>query len=133
MEELKKETARRGYTETIFGRRRYFEGINSKIPYIRAAAERMALNAPIQGTQADITKKAMIAVDEYLKKAGLIEKAHLILQVHDELIYEVEEKIAKQIAEPIKKVMESVLPANQTKGVPIVANASVGPNWGELK
>ena len=133
LEELKKETARRGYTETIFGRRRYFEGINSKIPYIRAAAERMALNAPIQGTQADITKKAMIAVDEYLKKAGLIEKAHLILQVHDELIYEVEEKIAKQIAEPIKKVMESVLPANQTKGVPIVANASVGPNWGELK
>ncbi|MDO8579677.1 MAG: DNA polymerase, partial [bacterium] len=70
LERVKAETARRGYTETFFGRRRYFEGIKSKLPFIRASAERMAINAPIQGTEADIVKLAMIRIDEYLKHRG---------------------------------------------------------------
>ena len=67
LDKVKSETARIGYTETFFGRRRYFEGIKSKLPFIRAAAERMAINAPIQGTEADIIKIAMSRIYEYCK------------------------------------------------------------------
>ncbi|MCR4306353.1 MAG: DNA polymerase, partial [Candidatus Yonathbacteria bacterium] len=90
-EKVKKEAREKGYTETYFGRRRYFEGIDSSIPYIQAAAERQALNAPIQGTAADVIKVAMHKADKEIQKMGLTDSVHLILQVHDELIYEVEE------------------------------------------
>ena len=94
IEGVKREAARRGYTETLFGRRRYFEGLNSHIPYIRSSAERMAINAPIQGTATgDIIKLAIVKVHEVLKKENLLNKAFLLLQVNDELIYEIEEEI----------------------------------------
>jgi DNA polymerase-1 len=122
-----------GYTETLFGRRRYFEGLKSKLPFIRAAAERMAINAPIQGTEADIVKLAMIAIDKYLVKEKLKGDVQMVLQVHDELVYEVSEKLVKKIEPEIKKIMESVVDLKLSKGVVCVAEASVGDNWGEMK
>jgi len=77
-----------GYTETLFGRRRQFPEMKSTLPYVRAQAERMAINAPIQGTQADIIKLAMVQVDDMLTKKKAQEDAYLLLQVHDELVYE---------------------------------------------
>ncbi len=122
---------KRGYTETLFGRRRYFEGIKSPIPYVKAAAERMAINAPIQGTAtADIPKLAMIVIDEFLQKNG---GGHLLLQVHDELLFEIQEKKVKEYASEIKKMMEHVLTREQSKGVPITVEGKVGPNWGQMQ
>jgi DNA polymerase-1 len=125
--------AQRGYTETLFGRRRYFPGFKSLLPGLRAQAERMAINAPMQGTQADIIKIAMVRADTLLHERGWSSKARLVLQVHDELIYEVDEKIHHEIARAIKSVMEHVVAPEELSGVPIVAEVSVGRNWGELK
>lgn len=129
LETLKTEAARRGYTETLFGRRRYFEGINSRIPYIRSAAERMAVNAPIQGTAADIVKLAMVRADAALLENDLHGKAFLILQVHDELLYEVAEDAVDKAVPTVKRAMERVI----ENDVPLVADASVGKNWGEME
>ena len=123
------EAARKGYTETYFGRRRYFPELKSKLPFMRAAAERMAMNAPLQGTAADLVKLAMIKADAALRAANLIDRAHFVLQIHDELIYEVEEAMVKRVEPIIKQAMESVL----EEVVPIVANVSTGTTWAELK
>jgi len=132
LDQVKAEAERNGYTETLFGRRRYFEGIKSKIPYIKASAERMAINAPIQGTAtADIIKLAMIAIEEYIKKEGLENDVRMLLQVHDELVFEVKDSLVPRAGKDIKNIMESVLPKEKSRGVPIVANASAGPNWNE--
>lgn len=133
LERVKKEAAEKGYTETLFGRRRYFEGIRSKIPFIRAAAERMAINAPIQGTNADMVKISLAHIEAYLVREGLTEKVWPILQVHDELVYEIDEKLVKTVSWKIKEIMESVVSLQQTKGVPIIANASAGPSWDALE
>ncbi|MEN9912682.1 MAG: hypothetical protein RLY66_90 [Candidatus Parcubacteria bacterium] len=130
---VKAETARRGYTETFFGRRRYFEGIKSKIPYIRAQAERMAINAPIQGTEADVIKIAMIRVDEYIKKEGLENDVHALLQVHDELVYEIKNEKAETVSKEIEKIMEGVMSLEDTKGIRLRADGAIGETWGELK
>ncbi|HWP61811.1 MAG TPA: DNA polymerase [Candidatus Paceibacterota bacterium] len=122
--------ARLGYTETLFGRRRYFSGFNSPLPQLRAAAERMAVNAPIQGTQADLIKLAMVQADELIKKNGWEKKAGLLMQVHDELVYEVDAKEGEEIARAIRGVMESVAPTKELAGVPIVAEIAIGKNWG---
>jgi len=132
LDKVKAEVARKGYTETLFGRRRYFEGINSSLPFIRASAERMAINAPIQGTQADVTKLAMVKIDEYLQKEKLEDKVKLLLQIHDEVIYEVDEDLVEEIGEKIKDIMSKVLTKEQTKGIPILAEASQGKSWGTL-
>jgi len=126
--DTKQSAARKGYTETLFGRRRYIQGIGSYIPYIRAAAERMAINAPIQGTAADIIKKAMIAVNAALTKAGLAEKARLLLQVHDELIYEIDDGAVTTAMPLIKKEMEGVM----KEKIPFAVTAKKGENWGEV-
>ncbi len=133
LEKIKKEAAERGYTETLFGRRRYFEGIKSKVPFIRASAERMAINAPIQGTEADIVKLAMIKLDELIRSESLENKARLILQVHDELVYEIEKGIAPKIMPKIKKIMESVVPLEKSHGIVCVAEAKVGDNWQDME
>ncbi len=132
LDQIKGEAASKGYTETFFGRRRYFEGIKSKIPYIRAQAERMAINAPIQGTEADVIKIAMKKVDDYLKKENLEDDVYPLLQVHDELVYEIKEERAEQVSVEIQKIMESVIDPKDTKGVELKAEAAVGDNWGEL-
>jgi DNA polymerase-1 len=138
LDRIKAETARKGYTETFFGRRRYFEGIKSKIPYVRASAERMAINAPIQGTEADIIKLAMIKVDEYIRREKLENNVFPLLQVHDELVYEIradgKEKVPpEKVVAEIEKIMQSVMDLKDTKGVALASHASIGNNWGELK
>jgi DNA polymerase-1 len=133
LDQVKAETARKGYTETLFGRRRYFEGIQSKIPYIKAQAERMAINAPIQGTEADVIKIAMIRVHEWIQKEGLEKDVFPLLQVHDELIYEIKKDKAEMAVKQIEKIMESVIDEKTSKGVILEAKGHTGANWGELK
>ncbi len=127
----KAEALRNGYTETLFGRRRYFEGIKSKIPYIRASAERMAINAPIQGTAADIMKLAMKGIASLIEKKKLSKSVRMLLQVHDELVFEIKEDMLKDVLPEIQKIMEGVLTAEQSKGIPLSSNVSVGKNWGD--
>jgi DNA polymerase-1 len=126
-----------GYTETLFGRKRYFPGIKSPIPFIRAMAERMATNAPIQGTAtADIIKIGMKKADDAIKKAKIKDETRLVLQVHDELIYEVKEDKVEQAINIIKKAMEEVIPDEFLKGmnsVPLLVSSCFGKTWGDLK
>jgi DNA polymerase-1 len=133
LDEVKAQAERNGYTETFFGRRRYFEGINSKIPFIKAMAERMAINAPFQGTNADIIKIAMKRVDDYFIEKGYQNDAFLVLQVHDELVYEIKEDLVSKIVTEIKNIMENIIPIEQTKGVKLIVAQEIGDNWGELK
>ena len=105
---------------------------NSGLPP-KAMAERMAINAPIQGTEADIIKLSMIKVDEYLQKKELVNKVRLILQVHDELVYEVEENLVKTVSKEIKNIMENVVSLEQTKGIICKADISMGDNWRDMK
>ena len=132
IEESKGDASRLGYTETFFGRRRYLDGIHSSIPYVRASAERMAINAPIQGTQADIVKLAMIKIDELFEKEAK-GKAWLMLQVHDELVIEVEEGMVQKLAPKVQEIMESVIPLKDTHGISLKAEGKIGKNWGEMK
>lgn len=133
LDAIKAETARRGYTETFFGRRRYFQGIHSKIPYVRAQAERMAINAPIQGTEADIIKIAMVEIDKYIEEEGLRDDVSALLQVHDELIYEVRADKVEAVSARIRDIMQSVMSLQDTRGVILKAEAHAGDDWGELK
>lgn len=132
LERVKGEARKKGYTETFFGRRRHFPGLRSPLPYIRAGAERMAINAPIQGTQADIIKIAMVRIDEYLKKHKVEKEAHLLLQVHDELVYEIHEVSLEKLVPEIKHIMETVVSSEQTHGVPLLAEVKTGERWGDM-
>ncbi len=127
---VKNQARVKGYTTTAYGRRRYFPMINSSLPFVRSEAERMAVNAPIQGTAtADLIKMAMQKVDAVLKKENLDGEARLLLQVHDELLYEIKEgESVDRVVVLIKSTMENVdkLP------VPLIVNASLGDSWGEL-
>lgn len=133
IERVKVDAAHKGYTETLFGRRRYFAGFESNLPYVRAQAERMAINAPIQGTQADIIKLAMVEIHDELQKKEKLKDAKLLLQVHDELVYEIKESEAREVGGEIKKIMESIVPENDLQGVPLIVDVSIGSNWGEMK
>ncbi|MDD4803780.1 MAG: DNA polymerase [Candidatus Pacebacteria bacterium] len=132
LENVKIDAKEKGYTETLFGRRRYFEGLRSKLPFIKAMAERMAINAPIQGTEADVVKLAMVKIDEFLVKEKLEDKVKMTLQVHDELVFEVDEKIIDDVTGKIKKIMETLVPLEKTGGVVLKVEASVGENWKEM-
>ena len=132
IDKTKSEAARLGYTTTLFGRRRYFEGLQSSIPFIRAGAERMAVNAPIQGSQADIIKLATIAADAYIQKHALQDSVRLLLQVHDELIYEMPEETWHTYAQHIKEIMEHILPKEKSNNVPIITDIKVGKNWADM-
>ncbi len=133
IENTKAEAARQGFTETLFGRRRHFPGFQSALPNLRAQAERMAINAPIQGTQADIIKLAMIEADKLIEKEGWRDKVRLLLQVHDELVYEVSADEVGTIAPALCHTMENVVDIKYLSGVPIKAEISVGPNWGSVE
>lgn len=126
-----------GYTETAFGRRRYFPTISSPAPFLRAFAERMATNAPLQGTAADIIKLAIIDIDKALKDADLIDHAHLVLQVHDELVYETKEEKKEQvqaiIVSSMIKVMENSPIALNISLVPLAVSTTNGHRLDELK
>ncbi|MDD5032134.1 MAG: DNA polymerase I [Patescibacteria group bacterium] len=116
----------KGYVETLFGRRRYLPEINSSVIQVKKGAERMAVNAPLQGTAADLIKAAMIKIHDLLAEK---ENVKMLLQVHDELVFEMEEKEIKKITPEIKALMENVLKLK----VPIVVETSVGDNWGEME
>lgn len=133
LEQTKQDAYKKGYSETFFGRRRFLEGLKSKLPYVRASAERQASNAPIQGTEADIIKLAMVRIDEHLRKEGIEEKVRMLLQVHDELVFEIEDGLIKEHIPHIRKIMESVIDPKETKGVVCTTDASAGDNWAELK
>ncbi len=133
LERTKGLARRQGFTETLFGRRREFSGMKSPLPYVRAQAERMAINAPIQGTQADIIKLAMVRITEMLASEQKLEDAHLILQVHDELVFEIKTELLENLSKKIQGIMEDVLPEEETHGVPILAQPKSGPNWGKLE
>ncbi len=133
LEETKAYARKHGHTKTYFGRMRHFAGIKSSIPYIKAAAERMAINAPIQGTQADIIRIAMVRIANELKSSTWNGEVGMLLQVHDELLFEVENTRVEDVVPVLKGIMESILTEKETSGVPIITEAAVGQNWGELK
>lgn len=124
---LRRLAAQQGYVETLLGRRRYFPGLkNLSDRAARDREEREAINAPIQGTAADIMKLAMLQVPRALKQAGLA--AQMILQVHDELVLECPAAEVPETAAVVRKTMESVY----TLKIPLLTEAKVGANWGEM-
>jgi len=133
IEMVKHEAAQRGFTETLLGRRRYFAGFDSSLPQVKAQAERMAINAPIQGTSADIIKLAMVRIDEEIERRGLGKDARLVLQVHDELVYEVARTHVEELVPEIARIMETVVSPEELSGVPLIVERSVGKNWGEME
>ncbi len=133
IESIKTEVRARGYTKTWFGRRRYFDNIKSPLPYIQAQAERMAVNAPIQGTSADIIKIAMARVDNKLIENKLDKEVFLIAQIHDELMYEVSDNKAGIVVDIVRNEMEAVMTLDDTMGVPLKVDVEVGKNWGEMR
>ncbi len=117
-----------GYVETLFGRRRYLPEINSNTPMIRKAAERMAINTPIQGTGADMIKLAMIEVQELIQDKYNNKEIKMIVQVHDELIFEVKKDLVKKTTGQIREIMEKIIKLK----VPVVVDAKLGDNWEEM-
>lgn len=133
LEQTKYSAAKTGYTETFFGRRRYFPGLRSKLPFIRAASERMAINAPLQGTCADIIKLAMVRINDYITEQSISDKVFLILTVHDELVYEISDEVVSKVVPKIKEIMENIVSPKEWNGLALVVNSSIGKNWGEMK
>lgn len=124
--EIIRETRDKGYVETLYGRRRYLPDINHRNFNLRSFAERMAMNTPIQGSAADIIKLAMIAVDERLRQEGLA--ARMLLQVHDELIFEVPESEKEELATLVQEAMEQVADLK----VPLKVSGEFGKTWYDL-
>jgi DNA polymerase-1 len=116
-----------GYVETFFGRKRYLPEIDSMMHQLRAQAERMAINMPVQGTEADLIKLAMIELHDKLHKK--FPHANMLLQVHDELVFEVPEKDVKAVAAFVKDIMENA----EKIDVPIVVETKAGDNWNDMK
>jgi DNA polymerase-1 len=125
MDSTRTGAAERGYVETIFGRRLYVPEIASSNGQRRQAAERTAINAPMQGTAADIIKRAMIVIDRWLARSDI--DARMIMQVHDELVFEVAEAQVDSFREEVRTMMESA--AELT--VPLVVEVGSGNNWDE--
>jgi len=123
MDEIRIKAADQGYVETVFGRRLYLPEINSSNGMRRQAAERTAINAPMQGTAADIIKRAMIAVHAWLQREQIAAK--IIMQVHDELVFEVEESAVPVLLEGAILKMEAAAALK----VPLIVEAGVGLNW----
>ena len=123
MEQAKEEARAKGYAETLFHRRRYLADINSRNATVRGFAERNAINAPIQGTEADIIKVAMVRIWERFKKEGI--RSKMILQVHDELNFSVYPEEREQVERIVIEEMQNAYPLN----VPLTADAGWGKNW----
>src|SRR5690625_349587 len=127
MERMKAEGREKGYVESLFGRKIHLPALEQKNPARRAFGERAAINAPIQGSAADIIKRAMIAVPPALRRAGL--SAKLLLQVHDELLFEVTEEELEETQSLVTRVMENACAPVLELSVPLVADAGVGDTW----
>ena len=147
IEKTKKFARENGWTETLFGRRRYFPEINSSAGFLQKEAERMAVNMPIQGTSADFIKLAMVKVDKTLEENRLKDKVFMLLQIHDELLFEIKKDGAVKAALVIKEAMKSVYPlkkedrslvAEQYRNlklpaIPVEVNVEIGDNWEEME
>jgi DNA polymerase-1 len=129
MERTKKFAREHGYVETLFGRRCHMPGINDKNPARRSFMERAAINAPLQGTAADIIKRAMIRVPPALHARGL--KAKMLLQVHDELVFEVPVKEVEETSTLVRAIMEKAHEPARKLSVPLICEAGVADNWAE--
>ena len=122
------ESARKkGYAENLFGRRRTIGDMNNPNRFVREGAERLAINTPVQGTAADLIKKAMILIQESIRTKKL--KSRMVLQIHDELLFEVEPGEEKVLEDMARKEMESVVKLK----VPLKASGAFGKNWNECK
>lgn len=109
LDNVKEFAKNNGYTETLFKRRRYIPLLKSKLPFLKAQGERIAINAPVQGTTADILKLAMIDIDDYIVSNHLEKDVKILLQIHDELVLEIKEELVAKVSENIKTIMENVL------------------------
>ena len=123
IEDTKASARETGYVETIFGRRRYIPDINSKNGTLRTLAERNAVNAPIQGTSADIIKMAMIEVDKAMAEAGM--KSRMVLQIHDELVFDAIPEEIEDLKRIVIDRMENVVKLS----VPLTVECNYGKNW----
>jgi len=124
---VRKQASEQGYVETLLGRRRYFPNLARGVGYnIRQREEREAINAPIQGTAADIIKIAMLQLPNEIKMAGL--KGEMLLQVHDELMFEVPEDELAETTKLVQRVMENAYHLD----IPLSTEAKAGKNWGEM-
>ena len=126
MDETREQAREQGYVETVFGRRLYLPEINARNGQVRAAAERTAINAPMQGTAADIIKRAMIAMHAWLKSESDLDIL-MIMQVHDELVFEV----AEQDVEAARPRITTIMADAAVLKVPLVVDIGTGSNWDE--
>jgi DNA polymerase-1 len=136
LDKTKEKAHELGFVETLFGRRRHLPDIDSGIQMLVATAERMATNMPLQGTAADLLKMAMIQIHGWIQTLAKADKKRtdggpvkMLLQVHDELVFEVDKEFLSQAAKSIKHFMETVAELE----VPLVVDVEVGENWGELE
>ena len=127
--ETTNEVRERGYTTTLFGRKTHFPRIKSKVQHERQGAERAAINAPIQGTSADIIKRAMVRMGPALAEAGL-DQVRMLLQVHDELVFELPEGDVERAKPVIERVMASAAEPAVTLSVPLGIEIGTGASWG---
>jgi DNA polymerase-1 len=125
MDETRQQARERGYIETVFGRRLYLNDISSRNAALRQGAERAAINAPMQGTAADIIKRAMIDVDRWLLDSRI--DAQLIMQVHDELVFEVRRDLVEELAGRVRTLMSGAAQLS----VPLKVDVGSGENWDE--
>ena len=125
MERTRQQAREQGYVETVFGRRLYLDNITARNQGLRAGAERAAINAPMQGTAADIIKRAMVTVDDWLKDSR--ERALMVLQVHDELVFECDADFVADLLEGVTRRMAAAAALR----VPLVVDSGVGQNWEE--
>ena len=124
MEDTRQKATEKGYVETLFGRRLYLPDIKAKNAMRKKAAERAAINAPMQGTAADIIKKAMLAVDAWILEQN-DPRIKMTMQVHDELIFEIHQDIVEATTESLVNIMNNAI----TMSVPLIAEAGIGDNW----
>lgn len=128
MDNARREGHKNKYVVSLFGRRRDLENIDSRMPQLQSQAERIAINMPVQGTAADLMKMAMIKAHQYLKENFKPDQAKMLLQVHDELVFEIKDNLVKEITSKVKKIMEGIYDL----GLPIIAEAKAGANWSEM-
>ena len=125
MDNTRADAAERGYVETLYGRRLYLPEINTSNGMRRQAAERTAINAPMQGTAADIIKKAMVDVDRWLLESDV--DGQMIMQVHDELVFEVAEPSLDYLVSSVNDLMSGAVVLD----VPLIVDVGIGSNWDE--
>ncbi|WP_407943677.1 DNA polymerase I [Martelella alba] len=131
MEATKQEARDKGYVETIFGRRIHYPEISSSNHQVRSFNERAAINAPIQGSAADVIRRAMIRIEPEMEKAGLSDDAEMLLQVHDELIFEVKNDAVEKTRDLVVSVMEDAAMPAISMAVPLKVDARAADNWDE--